>query len=496
LPSDDGRGTIGLHASKKPRDRGKKRVGKRDGDLAGLPQNTQFLLDIDGLDQKYGEGNWRIAYWHSHRTVEINPRAAYVLNTYSPVVSVGIEHELKTIPNPAALLKNSIASASLVAEILYNKFFLSLPLYRQELAYGNFGLAISRQTMSNWTIKLSFDLFGPIYDHLQRLMLETPYHQCDETTLLVINDGRDAGSKSYMWVHITSELLDSHPIILFCYELTRSTDHLRGFYEGFKGHITCDTYCSYQLLEKENQERIFVCGCMMHMRRRYAKSLALIDKSKASDAEIMGLPETKALMLIGKIYDADEALKPLSAEERLEKRNETVRPLIDEYYEFVDGIDTSDPSISNRLKDALNYSKNQKGPLCKFLTDGNIPIDNGAAERHIRPFTIGRNNFMFCNTIDGAESMAIMYTIVETAKANNANVYYYLKYILDKMPSHMEGTDTSFLKSMMPWSEEYREYEQLNTSGRTSKPPPGVYDTKPRTPKKGDSSHISSADVA
>jgi hypothetical protein len=216
--------------------------------------------------------------------------------------------------------------------------------------------------------------------------------------------------------------------------------------------------------------------------------LALIDKSKLSDAQILELPETKALMLICKIYNTDEALKSLSAEDRLVKRKLIVAPLIDEYFEFVDGIDTTNPFISARFKDAVNYSKNQREYLCRFLTNGNIPIDNGATERHIRPFTIGRNNFMFCNTIDGAEAVAIMYTVVETAKSNKANVYYYLKYILERMPCHMDNTDTGFLKSMMPWSEEYKEYEQLNTSGKILEPPPEIYDSKPRTPKKGEAS--------
>lgn len=496
--SSEVRGKSGtMEESKKSRDPGtKKRIGKREEDLAKLPQNVEFRLDMEDLDQKYGKGNWRIAYWHNHRTVEINPQKAYVLNSYSPVISVGLEHELKTIQNPDVLLKNSIASASLTAEILYQKFFLSLPVYRQALAFENFGLAISRQTMNNWVIRFSFDLFGPIYDYLQGLMLEIPYHQCDETTLRVINDGRAAGSKSYMWVHITSELLESHPIVLFCYELTRGTDHLRKFYEDFKGYITCDAYCSYQVIGKENQDVILVCGCMMHMRRRYAQSLALIDKSKMSDAEMQDLPETRALVLIGRIYDADEALKSLSAEERLAQRKAVVSPLVDAYFEFVDGIDTSNPFISNCLKDAVNYSKNQKEYLCRFLTDGNIPIDNGATERHIRPYTIGRNNFLFCNTIDGAEATAIMYTMVETAKANKANVYYYLKYILERMPSHMEETDTSFLKAMVPWSEEYKEYERVNMCGKTPETVPGIYNSKPRTPRKRGASDNSSEDVA
>jgi len=462
----------------------KKRVGKRDEDLSKLPQSTEFQLDVAELDREYGEGNWRIAFWHNHRTVEVNPQTAYVLNSYTPVISVGLEHDLHTIKNPGVLLKNSIASASLVAFILYQKFFMSLPLYRQEGCFENFGLVLSRQTICNWVIRFSFDLFGPVYDYLKNLMLAVRYHQCDETTLIVNNDGRAAGSKSYLWVHCTSELLKTHPIILFCYELTRGTDHLRKFYEDFKGFITCDAYCSYKVIGKESQNVIIICGCMTHMRRRYVQSLALVDKSKMSDADILNLPETQALMLISRIYDADESLKSLSAEERLAKRKEVIRPIVEEYFDFVNAIDTSDPLVSNRLLDAVNYSKNQKDFLLMFLEDGNIPIDNGASERHIRAVAIGRKNFLFCDSIDGAEALAIMYTIVETARANKANVYYYLRYILEQMPRHMEGTDTSFLESMLPWSSEYREYERSCTSGIKPEASTGIHNSKPRTPKK------------
>jgi hypothetical protein len=373
---------------------------------------------------------------------------------------------------------------------------MSLPLYRQEWCFENFGLILSRQILCNWVIRFSFDLFGPIYDYLKGLMLEIPYHQCDETTLLVNNDGRPAGSKSYLWVHSTSELLNIHPIILLCYELTRGTDHLRKFYEDFKGYITCDAYCSYKVLGKENKDAIIICGCLMHMRRRYAQSLALIDKSKLSDVEVLNLPETKALMLIGRIYDVDEPLKSVSKEDRFVKRKEVVSPLVDEYFEFVDGIDTSDPLISNRLLDAVNYSKNQKEFLKMFLKDGNIPIDNGASERHIRAVAIGRKNYLFCDSLDGAEALAIMYTIVETAKANNVNVYYYLKHILEQMPHHMESTDTGFFEEMMPWSLEYKEYERIHTSGIKPEAPPGIYDSKPSTPKKRRKSRSNNEGVA
>ncbi len=463
---------------------GKKHAGKREEDLSRLGREQKFLLNIKELDQMYGEGNWRIAHWHRHTTVEFNPAAIYALDTFTPVVSVGLEHELYTIASPPGLLRGSLASPSLAAQVCYQKFFLALPLYRQEQSFSDFGLTLSRQTMCNWVLRFAFEYFGPVYDHLKDRFLSIGYHQCDETPLRVLRDGRPAGAKSYMWIHITSELLEVPPIILFCYELTRGTDHLRKFYQDFQGFITCDAYCSYHVLEKEKQEVVTVCGCMMHLRRRYADSLALIDKTGLSEEEIRQLPETQALLLIGKIYDADEALKNLSAEERGIQRETVVRPLVEEYYAFTESIDMEDPLLGNRLKDALNYSHNQKEYLCRFLEDGNIPIDDGATERHIRAFAVGRNNFLFCNTIDGAEAMGIMYSIVETAKANKVNVYYYLKYILEVMPGHMEDTDRGFLDSMLPWSEEYREYEKQHTVKCQPKLLPNEYTSPPKPPRK------------
>ena len=468
--------------SYKEKNSGKKR---KPTDLSKLPAQERFLLDIRNLNETYGEGNWRIAYWHCHRSVEHNRAVTYVVNYYSPVVSVGLEHELKAVPY-SCLLPRSFVSASLMAEILYQKYFLSVPLYRQELSFANFGLALSRQTMCSWVIRFAFEYFSIIADRLQELMMEIPYHQCDETTLRVNRDGRHAGSKSYVWVHITSELYDTNPIILFCYELTRGTDHLRKFYEDFKGFITCDAYCAYQTLEKEKQDVITVCGCMMHMRRRFVQSLVLIPKDGMDQDMIDMLPETQALTMIGKIYDADEKLKNLSAEERGVRRELNVRPLVEQFYSYLDTLDTNAPEMSNRLKDAVNYAQNQKKYLCRFLGDGNIPIDDGATERHIRPFAIGRSNFLFCDSIDGAKATSIMYTIVETAKANHANVYCYLRYVLEEMPQYMSGTDMSFVDKLLPWSAEYREYERIQTSSIPMADELPGSAIRPKTPKKGE----------
>jgi hypothetical protein len=472
------------------RHKGKKQPGKRDDDLSKLPKEQKFLINFEELNRLHGEGNWRIAFWHCHRTMEHNPAVAYALETYTPVISVGLEHSLVSMPYETALLPRSFASASLVAAILFQKYFLAVPLYRQEEAFECMGVNLSRQTMCNWVLRFSFEYFGSIFDYMYKLLMMVSYHQCDETTLRVNKDGRKPGSKSYIWVHITSELLNTHPIILFCYELTRGTDHLRKFYKDFEGFISSDAYCSYQVLEKEKKDVIIVCGCMAHMRRRFVQSFDLINKSNMSIEAIDQLPETRALTLIGKIYNADEQLKNLSADKRKLQRDFAVRPLVKEYFNYIESLDTADPTMTNRLKDAINYSLNQKEHLCRFLEDGNIPIDNSASERIIKPFVIGRKNFLFCDSIDGAKATAIMYTIVETARANGANVYYYLRYVLEEMPRHMDDTDRSFMDAMLPWSAEYREYERIHTSSLDTIRRQDEYSSPPKTPRKKERGYI------
>jgi transposase len=480
---------IRRHASSS--NRGKKSPGKREKDLENLPTVNVYQLDIHELNKKYGENNWRIAYWHAHRSVECTEPTVYAKITYVPVVSVGLDHTLYRIPKEDILIHNSFASASLTALIFYHKFFLALPIYRQETYFKNLGLTLSRQTMNNWINRLSTEVFSLVYDKLVQLLKRVPYHQCDETFFQVTKDGREAGAKSIMWAHITSELIHEHPIIVFCFELTRGTDHLRKFYEDFKGYITCDAYIAYHLLGKEKSDVIIICGCMMHLRRRFVKSLSLIDTEGLNSDTIEALPETKTLKLIGRIYDEDEPLKTLSADKRKEIRQQKVRPLVNELYDYLDSIDVNDPTVSVQLKDAIQYAQNQKEYICRFLDDGNIPIDDGATERAIRSFAIGRSNWMACDSMTGAEAAAIMYTIVETAKANKVNVYRYIRYLLEEIPKHLGDKNLDFLDDMLPWSEKYLSYERIRTN---SMPKPVLkeneFDTKPKTPRKSDGSDL------
>ena len=452
--------------------RGGKRKGKRMDDLSRLEQVHRFDLDVDEMDKKFGKGRWTIVNWHSYTTVKHVREAVYAETVHEPVIKQLATGELVSMPRPFVLYPYSFASPSLAADILYKKYVLGLPLYRIERDYLLCDLILSRQTMSNWVIHFAFGLFGPVYDRMIQELMEQPYHQSDETVYEVIRDGRKAGSKSFIWLHTTSECYDDHKIAVYCYEPTRGTDHLRRFYAGWDGTDTSDAYTSYLVMEQETGGRFLVTGCLMHCRRRYADAFSLLDLKGLTQERIQELPEAAAIRLIRDIYHEENLIRDLPAKERLLMRRQNVRPKVDAFFRFADEFDTDAPGVSNKMKDAIMYTRNQKKYLCRFLEDGNIPLDNGNAERCLKPVAQGRRAYLFSTSIDGAKANTIIYTLVETARKNGADPYYYLKFVLEKMPGHLDGKDRSFLAEMMPWSDAYRRYEsaERNRPFRASVP--------------------------
>ena len=455
--------------SKGNKNAGSKKTGKGSkksrllDSLKNLPSQLIYDLDIDKLNKEHGEGNWRIAMWHEHYVVEKIDCPLYVKKILTPVISSGLEHVMTTIPYKNPLKDRTYISASIMADILYRKFVLALPFFRQAVDYYMQGLDLSRQVMIGWANELVPLIMTPVIKYMIQLMLLCPYHNCDETYLQVIKDGRAPGSKGFLWVHSTGELYDGNPIIIFMYEQTRGTEHLRKLLLEFHGYLTCDAYISYHVIEKESGGRITVTGCMMHCRRYFALSLFVNDLKNMSEEEILQLPEIKVLMLIRAIYREEMKLRNMTAEDRLAARKEFIAHLVDELFDYIHELDDSEEPHSDKLAKAISYAINQEKYLRRFLEDGNIPLDNGSSERYISSYAKGRSHWLFADTLLGAEVNADMYSIVETAKANNVNPYEYIKYLLEKMPEHLdeEGnvTDPDCLKDMMPWSDAFREYE-------------------------------------
>jgi hypothetical protein len=313
--------------------------------------------------------------------------------------------------------------------------------------------------MANWIVYFALNLFGPVYDWLWQELKKCRYIQNDETTLQVIHDGRKAGRLSYMWVHMTSELCEEvNPIVIFAYEMTRKADHLREYFHDYAGTMISDAFSGYYTFAGEHEDAITLAGCLMHARRPIALSAAVKGAAKLPEAEQKAMPEYRLLQLLAQIFDLEKSFRGLSADKRKACRNEKVRPLLDEYFQVIHTLDPENPEYSDKMKKGIHYALNHETELRRFLGDGQIPCDNGACERHIRPFSVARKVWLFCNTLSGAKATAILYTLVETAKANNSDPYYYLKYLLDSMPAHMDDHDRSFLADMMPWSDAFKDY--------------------------------------
>ena len=441
---------------------GTKLKGKKKLDLSLLPSTDVYEYDIHELDGRFGEGNWFFAFWRCHPVVEVIKRTTYVKNVYTPVVSFGSFNSLYTVPYDGAVFQKSIVSSSLLATIMTDKYGMYLPTYRQENDTDRFGFPLSRTTMSNWMIKAAKELISPVYRHACGLLKGVTYQQCDETPYLVINDGRSAGRKSYIWAHRNSELLEGPTIIAYCIEETRAADHLCNFFEGItdKIYLACDAYGAYPAFADNASAEVVITGCLMHARRRFVDALALVNTDGMDPGIIYDLPEMKAVILINRVYEADEPLKHRPAEERLALRQKIVRPLWEEFTGFIHEFDLTDPSLSEKMKDAVSYSLNHEATLGMFLNDPYIPIDNGACERSIKPVALLRRNSLFSYSFDGASSAVMIITMIELAKANGAIPYYYLKFLLDTMPKHVyRGIPYGNMDDMMPWSDAYKAYE-------------------------------------
>ena len=431
-------------------------------DLSRLPHKDTYDIDPDQLDRKYGTDGWEIVGWHTKELLRRPLVTDYVENYHTPVIRNTKTGELEALPMPCVLLKRSPITPEILASIMYEKYFKSVPLYRQSADFDNHGMSVPRQDMSNWIVRFALNYLGIPYDYMQRLQCERKYGQCDETPLQVLHEeDRDPRTKSYVWVHTTGELDDGPVIVTFVYEPTRGTDHLRIYYAGFSGHLSSDAYISYEILSEESAGRIILCGCLMHARRRFAEALETIRINKLTKEQIEALPEYQALILLGRIYKAEDCLKSCAPEERLERRIKEVKPLMDQFYSFISSIDMADPLVSDKMKDAISYSLTHKETLCRFLEDGRVPCDNGFVENAIRLYAQGRRNWLFSNTPDGARASTIIYSMIETARRNDANPLLYLKYLLEETPAYLDlPANSKLLEELMPWSSKYRKYEE------------------------------------
>ena len=436
--------------------RRKKKKGQRKEDLSRLPKRVEnHELTKEQLNAIFGENGWKRLPDEVYSRVEYQPAVKEVVEHHVAVYAAK-KNDVDTIvraDRPVDLLRNSIATPSLVAAIMNAKYTNAIPLYRIAQDFEQSDMILGRATMANWVIRCSERYLSLVYDRLQKHLCAQEIIQADETTCQVTKDGRPSDAKSYMFVYRTSEHCKEKPVILYQYGKTRSKSNIQKFLTGFSGTLVSDAFSGYKSLDKNN-DNIHSAFCWAHARRDYADAL----KALKGDAKELAHDTVayKALVQIAAIYKAEEALKDLTAEERYSRRQREVKPLVEAYFAWVHEQDPA-TILSQKTRDGLNYSINQEKYLKVFLEDGNIPIDNSATERAIRPFTIGRANWHIIDTIHGAEASAVIYSLVETAKANKLKIYEYLKHLLTEIPKHMDETNMDVLEDLLPWSEKLPE---------------------------------------
>ena len=426
--------------------RPKKQAGKRTADLSDLPvQRVDHYLTEEELTAEFGKNGWKQLPDMISRCYQFIPAKVEVEEHHIGVYSSKVDEHMVKAPHPQNLLRGSLVSPSLAAAIINGKYVNAVPLYRLEKEFERYGLAIPRQNMANWMIRLGEGYLGIMYDYLHSLLYEYHVIQADETPVLVNKDGRPAGSKSWMWVYRSGFMQQERQIILYEYQKTRNASHPRKFLKDYTGICVTDGYQVYHTLEKERED-LRIAGCWVHCRRRFNDALEMVPKAHQKESVLYLI-----MNQIRAIYREEGKLSDLSSEDRITQRQLVVKPLVDAFFAYLKQISSKTPQ-NGKVKEAFTYALNQERYLRVFLEDGDVPIDNNASERAIRGFCIGKKNWEMIDTINGATSSAIIYSIAETAKANNLKPYDYFEYLLTEIPKHEDDTNTDFLEALLPWS--------------------------------------------
>jgi transposase len=303
------------------------------------------------------------------------------------------------------------------------KFVMGSPLYRQEQELNRNGIMLSRQTMSNWLIYAAETWLEPIYNRLKNNLLQYDILHADETVLQVLKEpGKTAQSKSYMWLYRTSGDA-KHPIVLYEYQPGRHAKYPEAFLKNFTGYLHTDGYDAYHKLP----ENIVVVGCLAHLRRKFDEALKILtEKDRESSGAFIGK------RYCDNLFALERDFATLSAENRFLERQKRSKPLMDEFFAWVEALNCTPQS---GLGKAAAYALSQRKYLERFFLDGRLEISNNRAERSIKPFVISRKNFLFANTPRGAKASAIMYSIIETTKENGLNLFEYLTCVFKTAPN-------------------------------------------------------------
>ncbi len=430
----------------------KRKKAKRGSRLDNLPVETveYKLTDEESVCDVCGEKLSEMKK-ETRRELVIIPAEVKIIEhvTYSYSCrncdKNGVNGFIKEAGHPKALIPKSMVSPSLLSYIMNQKYTMSLPLYRQEQEFKRLGVELTRQNLSNWIIK-GASLLRPLYNEMKKSLLDETLLHADETTLEVLNEpGNDTKTKSYVWIYRTS-VYNTNPVVIYEYTQGRSGAFAKAFLKEWQGtYLHCDGYAGYKKLEDKT-----LCGCLVHAKRKFHEALVA-----NPDNEMAKTGEEYLLKLFAIESMADK--QSLSPEERLNLRNEKSKKIIDEFYEWISSIEHK-ALPQSLVGKAVTYAINQKEYLSNFLKDGRIQLSNNLAEQSAKVFVIGRKNWLFSNTANGANASTLIYSVMQTAIANNLIPQKYLEYVFTQFQF---GSD---IKDLLPWSDRIPKYCKTKNS--------------------------------
>ena len=366
----------------------------------------------------------------------------------------GVESTAPTVliaPLPPQLIPKTMATAGLLAHIVVSKFEDALPFHRQSKQLARLGIDLPRATLCNWARQVA-ERASPLADLMDRAIREGPIVNIDETTVQVLQEpGRSDTQKSYMWIFRGGD--PERPVLRYQYHPTRAGSVPLNYLEGFKGYVQTDGYNGYDALGRK--PGIVMVGCWAHARRKFHEVL------KAASAQVVKrkLAAEEALEFIGKLYriEKEARTKELSAPALCELRQQLVQPVLEELKHWLEEKAPLTPP-GGLLGKAIGYTLNQWPRLIAYLQDGRLRPDNNLVENAIRPFVVGRKNWLFSGHPRGAAASAFLYSLIETAKANGLKPYAYLRYLFDQLP--LATTEDDY-RSLLP---PYMDASRLNSA--------------------------------
>jgi len=366
----------------------------------------------------------------------------YYCKSYADPVAEALtgKADIRRPAAPAPLLPHSYASASVVTDIIVKKYADALPLYRQEQMWKRKQVDLKRNTMANWVIQTAETYLRPFGEAFMEELLRQSAIHADETVLQVNKEpGRKATAESRIWAYASCKRAERQ-VRYFRYEESRKGACAEKILGGYSGVVVSDGYSGYNILSGAIR-----AGCWAHARRKWLEAMPEgATKENATAA--------KGLDYCSKLFEIEKQLEMLSDGERLKQRRLLSRPIVDEYYAWLQTIFKP----TGKLKKAITYALNQKDYLCAFLDHGEIEISNNQVENAIRPIVVGRKNWLFCDTQAGANASTIIFTVLETAKSNKLNPEHYLNHLLTVLPDRYAKVPDSAIDDLLPWSEDMR----------------------------------------